>query len=94
MGLIVPWHSLPIEEVFHKLESGPNGLSDDDVLIRQRRYGRNTLPVKRPPSIYLIFLFQFLSPLIYVLIVAGVISVIIGDFKDAFFIFFVILLNA
>jgi magnesium-transporting ATPase (P-type) len=88
------WHSLTIEEVFRQLGSGPNGLADDEVLKRQRLYGRNALPVKNVPLIHLIFLSQFLSPLIYILILAGMISAAIGDSKDAFFIFFVIVLNA
>lgn len=94
MDLSVTWHSLPVKGVFQKLNSGPDGLVTNEARRRQSQYGKNTLPVKKPPPIYLIFLSQFLSPLIYVLIFAGIISIIISDFKDAFFIFFVILLNA
>ncbi|MCX8094491.1 MAG: HAD-IC family P-type ATPase, partial [Candidatus Goldbacteria bacterium] len=69
-------------------------LSTSEVNIRQKKYGKNTLPAKEPPSIIIIFFKQFLSPLIYVLLAAGVVSLLIGDTKDAFFIFLVLLINA
>ena len=88
------WHSLKKEDVFKELATNEHGLSASEVKIRQEKYGKNTLPAKEPPSIIIIFLKQFLSPLIYVLLAAGVVSLLIGDTKDAFFIFLVLLINA
>ncbi|NIQ96257.1 MAG: ATPase, partial [Desulfuromonadales bacterium] len=61
---------------------------------RQKQFGPNALPEKKPPGLALIFLHQFLSPLIYILLVAGGVSLAIGELTDAVFIFAVILLNA
>jgi len=90
----IPWHSLPQELVFEKLPSRPVGLTADEIERRQREIGPNALPVSRPPGPLKIFLHQFLSPLIYILLVAGGVSLMIGEYTDGAFIFAVILLNA
>jgi calcium-translocating P-type ATPase len=90
----VAWHALPEIEVVKRLESSPDGLTDTQVLERQREFGRNVLPAKKPPTALVIFLHQFLSPLIYVLLAAGIAAILMGDATDAGFIFAVVLLNA
>jgi magnesium-transporting ATPase (P-type) len=69
-------------------------LSETEVALRIGRYGKNRLPVREPPGPAWIFLLQFKSPLIFVLLIAAAISFGIGDFKDAGFIFLVLLINA
>jgi magnesium-transporting ATPase (P-type) len=91
---VMVWHTLPEEEIWQKLHSTMDGLSEDQVLERQQQFGSNALPVKEPPSLVTIFFHQFFSPLIYVLLIAGSVSLLIGDHTDALFIFAVILLNA
>lgn len=88
------WHALTDEQILTKLQTRNSGLKAEEADNRIKEYGKNSLPEHKPPTAAMIFLHQFLSPLIYVLLVAGVISVLIGDLKDAFFIFAVILLNA
>jgi len=90
----VAWHALSQEDAFARLDSGKEGLDEDEAARRLREVGPNALPVKRPPSLPAIFLHQFLSPLIYILLVAGILSLAIGEQTDAAFIFAVILLNA
>jgi Ca2+-transporting ATPase len=90
----VPWHALSVEESFERVNSGFSGLSDEKVAERQREFGANILPARRPPSLALVLLHQFLSPLIYILLAAGSVSLLIGDVTDAVFIFAVISLNA
>jgi magnesium-transporting ATPase (P-type) len=88
------WHSLDPDAVLQRLGSTPDGLSSQQAGALLLQYGPNRLPAKPPPSAVEIFLHQFLSPLIYILIAAGVISLMIGEMTDACFIFAVILLNA
>lgn len=88
------WHALSESEVLKRLEASSDGLGDDQVAERRREFGLNVLPSKAPPTLPVIFLHQFLSPLIYVLLVAGVIAIFMGDVSDAGFIFGVVLLNA
>ncbi|MEM2124346.1 MAG: HAD-IC family P-type ATPase [Methanolinea sp.] len=90
----VPWHALPIESVYETLRSGPRGLSSGEAAARVARYGKNSLPAGRAPTLVEIILHQFASPLIYILLAAGIISFLIGDEKDAGFIFLVVIINA
>jgi calcium-translocating P-type ATPase len=90
----VAWHAMPESEVIGKLEASLNGLTDVQVAERQREFGRNVLPAKKPPTAFVIFLHQFLSPLIYILLAAGIVAIVMGDITDAGFIFGVVLLNA
>lgn len=90
----LPWHLLSEQDVFTKCETAREGLSATEVQSRQETFGPNRLPTKPPPSVFTIFLHQFLSPLIYILLVAAVISLIIGENTDAAFIFAILLLNA
>lgn len=88
------WHTLPEREVYTKLEATQDGLTDEQVQDRQKEFGPNRLPTKVPPSVVGIFLHQFLSPLIYILLVAAVVSIFIGETTDAAFILAILLLNA
>ncbi len=88
------WHALPEADLLARLGSGPEGLGRERAKELLEEYGPNILPGKVPPSLLTVVLHQFKSPLIYILIIAAVISLAIGDFKDAIFIFLVILLNA
>ena len=66
----VPWHTLDDIEVLAETQSCLQGLTAREAEVRLARYGPNRLPCKPPPSLGLIFFHQFLSPLIYILIVA------------------------
>lgn len=57
-------------------------------------YGKNELEEKKPPSVLQRLIGQFMDPLIYVLLAAGVISVLLGEQGDAAIIAAVVLLNA
>ncbi|MEM0448890.1 MAG: HAD-IC family P-type ATPase [Methanomassiliicoccales archaeon] len=93
-GRAVEWHALTSEEVLERIGSQLDGLTQIEVENRRRKFGKNLLPTKKPPTIFEVFLRQFLSPLIYVLLAAGLVSVLIGDVKDAIFISVVLLINA
>ena len=87
-------HSQDVEETFKAVGSSPDGLQRDEAAERLQRFGRNALPTAASASLLGVFLRQFLSPLIYVLLVAGVVSLALGERTDAVFIFAVLLINA
>lgn len=93
-GAAIAWHALAPRQVFEELDSAENGLGREEVGKRREIHGANTLPSVKTPSLPMVFLRQFLSPLIYILIAAAGLSIAIGDLKDSLFIFAVILLNA
>jgi hypothetical protein len=80
------WHTLPASDALAALESTERGLDPADVEARRERYGRNTLPVRKPPTLATIVLHQFLSPLIYILLAAAAVAIALGDLADAGFI--------
>ncbi|ELR73468.1 Cation-transporting ATPase [Fulvivirga imtechensis AK7] len=88
------WHTLPANEALKQLNSSVSGLSTDEAHIRQSAYGRNVLPAKHRLTLFEIILHQFLSPLIYVLLMAAVVSVVLEEYSDAGFILLVLVINA
>jgi P-type Ca2+ transporter type 2C len=90
----ISWHALSPQEALHRLSADAEGLDEEAVEERRERYGRNTLPGKKQPSVFMVFLRQFLSPFIYILTAAAALSLAIGETKDSVFIFAVLLLNA
>lgn len=88
------WHTQSVEDVFKLLETDEHGLSDAEVLVRIKKYGENRLPDAKPDSIFRVFLRQFESPLIYVLIAAAGAVLILGEAIDAGVILAVLIINA
>ncbi|MGB9938824.1 cation-translocating P-type ATPase [Methanosarcina sp.] len=88
------WHALQTEEIFKKLITSSEGLAPEEAALRLEEYGKNTLPTRKPPGMAEIILHQFKSPLIYILLIAGIISILLDDIKDAGFIFLVVVINA
>ncbi|QQL46202.1 cation-translocating P-type ATPase [Sulfuriroseicoccus oceanibius] len=88
------WHALARDAVLEALEAREDGLSEDEAGRRLALYGPNRLPECQPTPLWRIGLRQFCSPLIYILLIAAVVSVVIGDVKDAGFIAAVLGINA
>ncbi|SHE58038.1 Ca2+-transporting ATPase [Microbulbifer donghaiensis] len=88
------WHCLPLPELQRRLDSGEGGLTTAEAGRRLAMYGTNSLPQPRPPGFSRLFLRQFISPLIYVLLAAMLVSVLVGKLADATFIGLILLLNA
>ncbi|MCS7028428.1 MAG: HAD-IC family P-type ATPase [Bacteroidia bacterium] len=87
------WHQQNISDILSLLNTSRNGLNNEVAKQRLSQYGKNILPQLHKVGIGKIILHQFTSPLIYVLLVAGGISLFIQEYKDAFFIFFIIFIN-
>ena len=87
-------HATHIRDLYAQLNSGPDGLSTEELPSRKVKYGLNTMPEARPDGFIKVFLRQFISPLIYVLIAAAVVSLFLREWADAGFIFAVLFLNA
>ena len=89
------WYALSIEEVVKKLKTDPQkGLSGEEVEKRQKKFGKNKLPQEKPLSAFKIFLEQFKSPLIYILLIAGIITLFLKEYTDSIVIFAAVILNA
>jgi Ca2+-transporting ATPase len=88
------WHSQSAEEVLAQLASTSEGLSSHEAAQRLATNGRNELKEGKPISPLQIFLGQFKSLIIWILIAAGVISGLLGERVDAIAILAIVILNA
>lgn len=87
-------HAKSLEAILAEHATTPAGLSTAEADRRLALHGPNSLPHGRRKGLLLIFLGQFKSPLIYVLLAAAVVSAIVGDWEDGVFIGIVLLVNA
>lgn len=94
------YHSLHLREVLELLSSQPAGLTNDEALKRQQKYGRNCLEKQKSTSLIVRFFRQFADFMIIILILAAVVSFLISylkghaDYIDPIIIFSIIILNA
>lgn len=89
------WHILSGGEICDKLRVNPEkGLSDKDVNRRLVEYGHNSLAVKKGVNPVFLFLGQFKDFMVMVLMIATLISGLLGEIADAVTILAIILLNA
>lgn len=90
----VNWHAENTDNVLTQLATSAQGLSQQEATTRLDRYGPNRLPEPRTRGPLLRFLYQFHNVLIYVLMIAGVVTAALEHWVDASVIFGVVLLNA
>ena len=69
------------------------GLTSQEAKKRLSEEGRNVLPEKPPPSGFSILISQFKSPLVYVLVVAGIITFFLREFSNTAIITFAVFVN-
>ena len=88
------WYSKPASQVIQELDSHEQGLTQKEAKKRLAEFGPNKLPEQRGRGLFAIFISQFQSPLIYVLIIADVTVFFLKEFTDGFIILFILLFNA
>ncbi|MCA9388816.1 HAD-IC family P-type ATPase, partial [Candidatus Berkelbacteria bacterium] len=88
------WHALSVKESLVAAKTKPTGLTEREVGHRLQRYGENKLAETKKNSPWQLFFSQFTSPLIYVLLIAALISLFLKLTIDAYVILVVILINA
>ncbi|BCN32004.1 calcium-translocating P-type ATPase, PMCA-type [Anaeromicropila herbilytica] len=95
------WHSKSPAEVAKELQvTIEKGLSEKEVLKRQKKYGKNILETQKNKSILIKFLEQFSDFMIITLIVAAIISFLVSllngelNIVDPIIILLIITLNA
>ncbi len=89
------WHAQEIDKVISALNSDPHlGLSSQEAKRRLEEYGPNELRKEKKASAWSIFLRQFKNILILILLVAVILSVLIGEILDAAMIAIIVLFSA
>jgi len=88
------WHTLDFKEVAKVLRTNlQEGLSDIEVEKRKRAFGSNKLPEKKPISSFWLFLSQFKSPLVYILLIGAIVTFLFHEFTDCLVILGAVFLN-
>ncbi len=90
------WHTVDISEVVHALKTDPKkGLDPEEARKRQEEHGPNVIKETKKISPVMVFLEQFNDFMIWVLIVAALISgLLLGEIVDAVVIAIILFLNA
>src|SRR3989344_5078821 len=90
-----PFWALPVQKVIEILETNTrNGLSENEAERRIKVFGPNVIEKPRQFSGFFILLNQFKSPLILILLFAGIVTLFIAHYRDALFIFAAVIANA
>src|SRR6266581_504066 len=86
-------HTIPLKTLFEQLQSSEQGLTGEEVRKRQETYGPNdTTGIKRSSGLVQ-FLRLFLNPLVAILLLAAIVSAILGDHINASIIIAIVLLS-
>ncbi|MDX1903208.1 MAG: cation-translocating P-type ATPase [Thermonemataceae bacterium] len=88
------WHLTSIKETLDILGSRTEGLSPKEIEEKILKYGKNELESKAKKPAWLMFLGQFKDVMIIILLLAAVVSGLIGDLKDTLLIAIIVILNA
>jgi len=88
------WYKKSREDVLKEFDVNIHGLSEERVLSLRGKYGLNKLSESKKDSIIKIFLRQFQSPLVYILLIAAIIIFFTKDVADSIIILFVLSINS
>lgn len=83
-----------IDEVLKQLNTNTNGLNSIEAEKRLKINGKNEIPKEKKNTIWDIFIVQFKSPIILILLIAAIFSVITHSVADCIFILIVISINS
>lgn len=88
-----PFWELAIAELLRALNATPSGLTTDEALRRLAQYGPNQVAQAQRLTALREVLVFLLNPLVVILLVASVISAVLGDVTDAGIIAVIVLLS-
>ena len=90
---VEPIWSLPLPELFQRLEAGPEGLGNEEALRRLQRHGPNRLHQGTRSGTALVLLRQFTSPIILILTAAALLSFVLDSPTDVLIILAIVLVS-
>lgn len=87
------YYRLSVQETIDDLKTSLKGLSQDDAQSRLHLYGANVLPRSSSFRLWKVLLSQLSSPLVYILVIAGIITLFIKEYVDMTIIFLSVSVN-
>src|SRR5699024_9096190 len=92
--IIMDWYKKEISEILSQIRTNSErGLDKDEVQLRLKEYGRNELKEEKGTTFLAKLISQFSDFLVIILIMAAIISMVVGDPKDAIIILIVVIIN-
>ncbi|MFA5248516.1 MAG: HAD-IC family P-type ATPase [Patescibacteria group bacterium] len=88
------FHALSVKDCLAELKTSLSGLSTREATSRLTKNGLNELEKKRGFSRWSVFFKQLKNPFIYILLFAGVASLVLSEYTNATVIFTAVFLNA
>lgn len=88
------WHQKTVKDVFSDLKTGVKGLPSKEAAVRLEKCGYNRIAARKKFGPLKIFLNQFRSFLVLILIFAAVISAVFADITDAVLILIIVIINS
>jgi len=88
------WHTMETEEIMGTLKASEKGLSDEEAKRRLQEFGPNELVERKRVTPLQIFLGQFKDIFVIMLLIATVISFLVGEIVDASTIAAIVVLNS
>ncbi len=93
-GHKVDYYLLSTTETFQKLQTTPQGLTSSEVLRRTSIYGNNRLKTIKGRHPLITFFNQFRDLMVILLIISGMISLYLGEYRDVTILFSIVIINA
>lgn len=87
------YYTSDLKELFDSLKTNEKGLTKREALIRIEKYGKNEIKVEKKINPLVIFINQFRSGVVYILIVALIISAFLREVVDSIVIASILILN-
>lgn len=91
---LIEWYQLDLKDIYQKLDTSEKGLTSEEAKRRLEKYGANKIAEEEKINRLKIFINQFASPLIYILLIAGLITIFFQEYIDAGVIFAAVIVNS
>ena len=88
------WHALDVDAVLAAVRGGRDGLTTAEAVRRHEEYGPNQLPSVIGDGPWRLLLRQFNNPISWLLVAAGLLSLVLDKFSDAMVVFAAVVINA
>lgn len=88
------FHTYDEKTLFESLNSGIDGITEEEAVKRIDTYGKNQLLEEKRKTIFEMFLEQFKSVMIIILLIAAVVSGLTHELTDSIIILAVVIINA
>ncbi len=89
-----PWHTFSDSNIYTELKTSKDGINSAEATERIKTYGLNELTKKKENTALKILIGQFKSFLVGLLVIAMIVSYLIGEHIDAYVIGIIVILNA